>query len=279
MSSRAGSHAGRGFRYQDVVAAHLAVMGFAGRYPYGMVIPEGRDDLELRASEFRVLCQVKSRRDHMGPFSAKSIAGFIKKMWDSTARQPTDRFLLVLESDVAQRSSAETRLEDLSACPSLIAELKGQRSRSADAARTVVLVLPNPRADAVAELSARLGCASQEAEVYFADLLGLVGQLADENGIREPAEYQGVGVSDVQQRFDAQDLLVDIPARRRERRADELLADVGFAEFALVQPRPLVARQPSGTDCRASLTGHIAVSAGLITPRRGPLTRGRHSTP
>lgn len=203
MSSRAGSHAGRGFRYQDVVAAHLAVMGFAGRYPYGMVIPEGRDDLELRASEFRVLCQVKSRRDHMGPFSAKSIAGFIKKMWDSTARQPTDRFLLVLESDVAQRSSAETRLEDLSACPSLIAELKGQRSRSADAARTVVLVLPNPRADAVAELSARLGCASQEAEVYFADLLGLVGQLADENGIREPAEYQGVGVSDVQQRFDA----------------------------------------------------------------------------
>lgn len=98
MSSRAGSHAGRGFRYQDVVAAHLAVMGFAGRYPYGMVIPEGRDDLELRASEFRVLCQVKSRRDHMGPFSAKSIAGFIKKMWDSTARQPTDRFLLVVPS-------------------------------------------------------------------------------------------------------------------------------------------------------------------------------------
>lgn len=203
MSSRAGSHAGRGFRYQDVVAAHLAVMGISGRYPYGMVIPEGRDDIELRGSEFRVLCQVKSRRDHMGPFNAKSIAGFIKKMWDSKARQPTDRFLLVLESDVAQRSSGETRLKDLSACPNLIAALKGQRSLSADVARTVVLVLPNPRADAVAELSARLGCAPQEAEVYFADLLGLVGQLADENGIREPAEYQGVGVSDVQQRFDA----------------------------------------------------------------------------
>lgn len=203
MSSRAGSHAGRGFRYQDVAATHLMVMGFVGRYPYGMVTPEGRDDLELREPEFRVLCQVKSRRDHMGPFSAKAVAGFTKKMWDSKARNATDRFLLVLESDVGERSSSQSSLRGLNSYPSVIAELKGKKGLAADALNTQVLVLPSPRADAMVEIANALGCSQQEADVYFADLLGLVGAAADTNGMRKPADYLGVGVSDVQQRFDA----------------------------------------------------------------------------
>lgn len=47
VASRAGSHAGRGFRYQDAVAASLALGGWAGQLPYGLVIPEGDDDVEL----------------------------------------------------------------------------------------------------------------------------------------------------------------------------------------------------------------------------------------
>ena len=43
-------------------------------------------------------------------------------------------------------------------------------------------------------------------------------------------------------------------ARRRERRADELLADVGVAELALVQPRPSLARQLAFTDDQGSLS-------------------------
>lgn len=200
MSSRAGSHAGRGFRYQDVVAAYLAVIGFAGDPEYGMVIPEGRDDLELRGQGARVLSQVKSRRNHMGPFSPRAVGGFVKTMWESKYRQPDDRFLLILESSVGVRSNSETCLEELAAYPSVVSELKGHK---ADVAKTKVLVLPNPRVGAVAEISARLGCTLLEAEVYFADLVGVVGQLADDNGMREPGAYQGVGVSDVEQRFDA----------------------------------------------------------------------------
>lgn len=203
MSSRAGSHAGRGFRYQDVAAAHLAVMGFVGKYPYGMVIPEGRDDLELRGPEFRALCQVKSRRDHMGPFGAKAVAGFIKKMWESKVRNPTDLFILVVESDVDERSTSQSSLRDLNSYPSVIAELKGKMGLVSDASKTQVLVLPNPRADAVTEIANALGCSQQEADVYFADLLGLLGAAADTNGMRKPADYLGIGVSDVQQRFDA----------------------------------------------------------------------------
>lgn len=203
MSSRAGSHAGRGFRYQDVVAAYLAIMGFVGKYPYGMVIPEGRDDLELRGSECRALCQVKSRRDHRGPFGAKEIAGFIKKMWESKARSLTDRFLLVIESDVDKRSTSPSNLRDLNSYPSVIAELKARKSLAADASKTQVLVLPNPRVDAAAEIANALGCTQQEAHVYFADLLSIVGSAADANGMRKPADYLGISISDVQQRFDA----------------------------------------------------------------------------
>jgi len=202
LSSRAGSHAGRGFRYQDVVAAHLAVIGFAGNPEYGMVVPEGRDDLELRGPAGRVLSQVKSRRDHMGPFSAKAVAGFVKVMWESKSRQADDRFLLILESNIGARSSPERRLQELAAYPNIISELKSYKALSRDIAKTQVLVLPNPRLGAVAEISARLGCTLLEAEVYFADLVGLVGEIADDNGMREPEAYQGIGVSDVEQRFD-----------------------------------------------------------------------------
>ncbi|MFC5772056.1 P-loop NTPase family protein [Thauera sinica] len=168
-----------------------------------MVIPEGRDDLELRGPQIRVLCQVKSRRDHMGPFRAKVVADFIKKMWDSKTRNPTDRFLLVLESDVDERSSSQSSLRELNGYPNVIGKLKGKKGLVADVSKTQVLVLPNPRADAVVDIANALGCTQQEADVYFADLLGIVGTAADANGMRKPTDYLGVGVSDVQQRFDA----------------------------------------------------------------------------
>ena len=201
MSSRAGSHAGRGFRYQDVVAAHIAVMGFVRRYPYGMVIPEGRDDLELRGPDFRTLCQVKSRRDHMGHFNAKAVAGFVKKMWDSKVRSSHDRFLLVLESGVDERVSSRSSLQALNVYPTVVAALKGRRGLAAEVAKTQVLVLPNPRSDAVVELAATRECTQQEADIYFADLLGSIGEKSDENGMRKPADYQGIGISDVEHRF------------------------------------------------------------------------------
>ena len=81
MTSRAGSHAGRGFRYQDAVAASLALGGWAGRLPYGLVIPEGDDDIELGTTVGRVLVQVKSRREKRGPFPVADVVNFLTKLW------------------------------------------------------------------------------------------------------------------------------------------------------------------------------------------------------
>lgn len=203
MATRAGSHAGRGFRYQDAVAASLAVEGFVGQSGYGSVIPEGGDDLELKAASTRTLAQVKSRRDHMGPFSARSVVGFVKKMWDEKGLQPDDHFLLVLESNVGERRTAIRQLQGLSVYPTVVAELQGRKGLAGLIARTKVLVLPDPRGSAVAQISARQACTPFEAEMYFADLLGVVGRLSDDNGTRAANAYLGLAVSDVQQRFDA----------------------------------------------------------------------------
>lgn len=203
LATRAGSHAGRGFRYQDAVAASLAVESFIGQFGYGSVIPEGGDDLELRTASVRTLAQVKSRRDHMGPFSARSVAGFVMKMWDGKRLQSDDQFLLVLESNVGERRTAVRQLQDLSAYPAVLVELKGRKGLAGLIARTKVLVLPDPRGNAVAQISSRQACTSFEAEIYFADLMGVVGHLSDDNGMRASNAYLGLAVSDVQQRFDA----------------------------------------------------------------------------
>ncbi|MDD1956121.1 chaperone NapD [Pseudomonas sp. 8209] len=202
MATRAGSHAGRGFRYQDAVAASLAVENFFGQLGYGSVVPEGGDDLEARTASARTLVQVKSRRDHMGPFSARSVAGFVTKMWEGEGL-PGDQFLLVLESNIGERRTAIRQLQDLSAYPTVVAQLKGRKGLAGLIARTKVLVLPDPRGSALAQISARQACTAFEAEMYFADLLGVVGHLSDVNGTRPESAYLGLAVSDVQQRFDA----------------------------------------------------------------------------
>jgi hypothetical protein len=91
------------------------VESFVGQFGYGSVVPEGGDDLELRTASAKTLAQVKSRRDHMGPFSARPVAGFVMKMWDGKGLQPDDQFLLVLESNVGERRIAIRQLQDLSA--------------------------------------------------------------------------------------------------------------------------------------------------------------------
>ncbi len=182
---------------------HLSVQGFVGQSEYGVVVPEGGDDLELRTSDSRTLAQVKSRRDHLGPFTARAAATFVKKMWDAKGVAPDDHFLLVLESNVGERRSAVEQLQYLSAYPNVVAELKGRKSLATMVGRTKILVLPDPRSGAISLISPRQGCTHFEAEIYFSDLLSLVGRVSDDNGMRAQGTFQGIAVSDVQHRLDA----------------------------------------------------------------------------
>lgn len=97
-ASRAGSNAGRGFRYQDAVSAWLAVEIWAGQRAPAIVIPEGGDDIELRG-EATSFVQVKSRREHLGDYTEGETVGHIGDLWKrslGSAPQP-QRLERVLE--------------------------------------------------------------------------------------------------------------------------------------------------------------------------------------
>ncbi|WP_152531974.1 dsDNA nuclease domain-containing protein [Pseudomonas syringae USA007] len=196
MVSRAGSHAGRGFRYQDAVAACLALHGWAGHSSYGLVIPEGDDDVELLASSGRILAQVKSRRGHRGPFPIGEIVGFLTTLWNRTTEQPEDSYLLILEREPAAWPNSKdiAWLHELTV---LMAALPpGVSSELLD--RTRIYVLPNPRWAAHQVIEARRECSALEADAYYGVVLLRAGNLADANGMRKSGGFLGLSPSDVE---------------------------------------------------------------------------------
>lgn len=234
---------------------YFCAQEISGHAHHGSVFPEGGDDLELRSLAARTLVQVKSRRDHLGPFSPRTVASFIRKMWDAQDLGADDRFLLVLESDVGKNRSPEDNLLDLSSYHAVVAELKRRSAPDAMIARTKVLVLPNPRSGAIDLIAATQGCTLLEAEIFFSDLIGLVGRVSDDNGLRSGGEFLGISVSDVQYRFVAlQPLLTSLVV-------EEALT-IGYCDavdFLSQDADPLFYL---GVDVQAS---HVA--AGLVVER------------
>lgn len=199
VASRAGSNAGRGFRYQDAVSAWLAVEIWAGERAPAIVIPEGGDDIELRGKATSFV-QVKSRREHLGDYTNGETAGYIEDLWNrSLSAAPQPQLLeLVLEREVAGLSP----LDDHPAARLIegpvntrLAEFSGS---SDFLARTSILVTTSPQECAISLIVDRLNCAPIAAQMCFADLLVRLGTLADDNGRLAPENYRGVSISDTE---------------------------------------------------------------------------------
>ena len=101
--SRQGSHAGRGFHYQEAIATHLAILGRIGERTILSLIPEGLEDLSLETRSGWIHAQIKSRRPHQADFPLKDIATFLMKAWNGlpTRGQPDTELVLILERPVA----------------------------------------------------------------------------------------------------------------------------------------------------------------------------------
>lgn len=196
MTSRAGSHAGRGFRYQDAVAASLALGGWAGRLPYGLVIPEGDDDIELGTTVGRVLVQVKSRREKRGPFPVADVVNFLTKLWATSAKQPTESYMLVIERTFVGGPALDGAFQ-LCELTAIVQALSASTQPDL-VARTSMLVLPNPRGAAHEAIVAQRGCSVLEADAYYGRVLRKAAQLADENGMKQSGSFLGLSLSDVE---------------------------------------------------------------------------------
>lgn len=259
-ASRAGSHAGRGFRYQDAVSAWLAVEIWAGQRAPAIVIPEGGDDIELRGEETSFV-QIKSRREHLGEYTEGETVGHIEDLWNrslNSAPQP-QRLELVLEREVVGLNPlddhATLRLVEGPISTKLL-----KFSESSDLLpRTSIIVMTSPQESAISLIVDRLSCAPIAAQMCFADLLVRVGALADANGRLAPENYRGVSISDTETSIRDVLAAIDIDAIERALR-DGVCEPVDFLT-TLNDPNFYL-----GVDVEP---GHIA--AGLVAER--PLCR------
>src|SRR5918994_326887 len=151
-TSRAGSHAGRAFRYQDAAGVWLAVRCWAGELPYGAVTPEGQDDYELCGAARTVFVQAKSRRDHLGPFPVGEVADVVRGLWtrfEPSSTQSTD-LILLLERPIAEGPRLDHGLADHSG---LVEALRADPRWEALASCARVWIAPAPLENAVAAIS------------------------------------------------------------------------------------------------------------------------------
>lgn len=196
-SSRAGSNAGRGFRYQDAVSAWLAVEIWANRRSRAIMIPEGGDDVELRGEETSFI-QIKSRRQHLGNYSESETAGFVEGLWNrslGTSPQP-NKLELVLERNVKDLAALDGRYTHHQMENSVFKRLSNFGGASDLRSKTSLIVVATPRELAISLIANQLNCSPIGAQLCFVELLARVGKLADINGTLTPESYHGLSISD-----------------------------------------------------------------------------------
>lgn len=198
--SPAGSHAGRGFRYQDAAAAWLAVLGWAGDLHYGDVTPEGLDDAELTGVDGKAFVQMKSRRDRLGSYTRGEVAAYLGELWAraNAASVTPSHVLLVLERGVDGVDLGSEIAAQIDGTSALGAVAAKRRFAGRWMARTRIMLVSMPRESAVNLLAERLACTPLIASVYFAAVADRIGQLSDDNGERSPGDFLSLSVSDVE---------------------------------------------------------------------------------
>lgn len=168
---RTGSDAGRGFRYQDAVAAYLAIQLWE-QDATGTIIPEGGDDIEKRVGDTRYFISVKSRRHTRGLFRPSDIRDHLVQLNRRSRDDDTASLDFILEQDVTE----DARLL---------------------AGKVAMTILPSPRDDAVTMVAGRFGCLPVAAEIAVASLQDKLGNLADENGPLPVLERRGFGAAEI----------------------------------------------------------------------------------
>jgi hypothetical protein len=190
---RAGSDAGRGFRYQDKYGAYLAVRAFLGLDAIQEIIPEGRDDFELRTEDGAILIDTKANRPDARLRAPSENAAALKALWQrqDLPGYPVTAYRLVLER---VEDSTVNPVTELSAEAFGLGSLLGNDPK---AARCSIQLAPNPAANARTALTDQLGIAPLTADIVVTALAQDIGRLSDDNGPRSIKERIGLTKGDI----------------------------------------------------------------------------------
>jgi len=256
-----GARAGRGFRYQDAVAAALVVVGFVESAPW-TVSPEADEDITVRHGAGPVLeVQARSRRSQTADLTAADIMRMLAEVWARQIdRLDQDDVRVCLVIDRVPTGCEETGLDrslaDVAPTPAhALDALASAAGRNADdlRARSHLLFVEAPSAVATSLLEEHLGVQRIEAEVLFRQVLSRIGALVDQR-----ADGKGPGL------FSPNEAARTIEEGQRLVDTDTIEAPLrtGVCEFIDFETPKNDPAFYLGVDVVA---GHIA--AGLVTER------------
>lgn len=214
-TSRSGARAGRGFRYQDVVAALVALTLWADGEASARVVPEGYDDISVERPTGTLFMQVKSRRESAGDFPKGQLRRDLQSVAVAWARRrdaglsPTT--LLVLERPVVSVPAPEWEGHYLSLPADVSTEMAGAlksvdleddagRGRFTDSIS--VAVCPDPRTRAISIVAGARAVPESLAEIIVSAVCTQVGHASDANADRNAGDRASVDVAAI-------DLLVE----------------------------------------------------------------------
>jgi len=267
-TSRSGSHAGRGFRYQDAVATELAIRGWRGELPLRRLVPEGFEDISLELDTHWLHLQAKSRREHRGQFSLTELAPAWRHLAERLAADSTAHAGLVLERPLTgTEAGVERTLADGSSGhlkKAVAAATTGIIHVDDFLARTHLLVMPSPEEVAVELLADRLGLPPASCVAHQAILRGRLARLADENGVRTADAPAVLLVGDLARLLDDVSEAID-PSALEEAVREGIAELVDFAT-AIEDERFF-----SGVDV---VVGHVVAGLPVERPEVEQLTDG-----
>lgn len=269
-ASRSGAGAGRGYHYQDLVGAWVALQVLTGDIEAGRVLAEGFEDLTCESSAPQQV-QVKSRQERVGGFRIGEVARFVVQAWR--------RRLLRISADAAEFAVVVVeravdgyaphdwtrRLTDDDGWADLVAAIRQHAQRlgiAADAvdllvARTTVVVLPQQRIfrEAAECVAAHTGLPLGATLLVVQALRAAVAEHADRNAEVGLEGRVGLSRTDIERIVTSTAALVD---------RDSLVAAVAGGSCEAVDfDTPLA--DPEFYSGTGTQPGHIA--AGLVTPR------------
>lgn len=190
-----GAQSGRGFRYQDAVAAAFAILAHVEGVPW-TIWPEATDDITVTHGQGHVIeVQAKSRRAQEKDVTAADLIRTLARVWERHADRLADEEIhvcLVLDriptgctQTGLDRSLADQAQVDLTKLGTVAASV-GQNVHEF-AARSHILVVEGPAISGSKLLANHLDVLPIEAEILFRQVLAKIGQLLDERSIGSEA--------------------------------------------------------------------------------------------
>jgi hypothetical protein len=208
-ASRSGARAGRGFRYQDLVATLIVLSLWSEGEATALVTPEGYDDISVQSRTGSHFIQVKSRRETAGDFPAtelrkhlRSVAAAWVKRRDVGLPHAT---ILLLERpvtgipvpgwDSAGRSGS-------TAGPELSRELDtvslgDDQATAVFGASISVALCPDPKTRAINIVATARSVPESLAEIVVAAVCTQIGETSNANADRDAANRAVVEVSGI----------------------------------------------------------------------------------